>query len=320
MVKRNVIYILLCLLWMGCRPIPELERPIQTCAPAPEGRACAMSFAVDSTIYIAGGRTQNGTYPTTMLRYDATQDTWSETGPIPLRPRVNGTVCTTEHGVYMGLGYSGGNVNKDSSYLQDWWLYEPATDTWTQLSDYLPIQTNAAVSWYDGAHIWVTCGFRGYTNDIWCYDIQSDEWTKVLELSPIRVMSAVGASCQGRFFLGTGFHNISHSYWYEWFRDGHWEKRSSVPGQGRHNAACCATDKAVWVMGGWHYGDSLTTGFYFEDILRYTPETDQWARCGTIPCGTTENGVACAIGQRVYFGLGEDKNGKLHTAWYTIED
>ena len=69
-----------------------------------------------------------------------------------------------------------------------------------------------------------------------------------------------------------------------------------------------------------HYGDTLTTGFYFNDILRYSPEADQWALCGTLPCGTMENGAACAIGNRIYFGLGEDKNGKLHTHWYYIDD
>jgi N-acetylneuraminic acid mutarotase len=319
-VKKSIFYSIICLLCAACSQVPEADKSIQVSSSAPEGRACAMCFAADSTIYIAGGRIQDGTYPATLLRYSIGTDQWTETAAVPLPPRVNGTVCCTEQDVYMGLGFGGGNVHMDSTYLHDWWRYSPTTDTWTALAAFPAPQTAAAVSWYDDECIWVACGFRGYTNDIWCYHIDSDRWTQATEQSPIRVMSAVAARCGGRYFIGSGFRNTSHSYWYEWFRDGHWEKCSSIPGKGRHNAACSATDKAVWVFGGWHYGDSLTTGFHYDDILRYTPDRDQWTLCGTIPCGTTENGVACAVGERVYFGLGEDKNGHIHTEWYYIED
>lgn len=312
--------LLAVLMIVACQRVPEEPKVIHTCAEAPAGRACAMCFAADGVIYLAGGRVQNGSYPGTMLCYDTENDRWSETATIPLTPRVNGTVCRTEQGVFMGLGFAGGSVHMDSTYLRDWWKFEPGTGTWTQLANYPAKQTAAAVSWYDGQKVWVACGFNGYTQEVWQYDIATDCWEKAGEESPIRVMSAVAAKCDGRYFIGTGFHNISHSYWYEWFEDGHWEKRSSVPGKGRHNAACSATNKAVWVIGGWHYGDSLTTGFYYDDILRYSPTDDQWTLCGTIPCGVTENGVACAVGKRVYFGLGEDKNGQLHREWYYIED
>lgn len=317
-VERYIV--LLAVVLAACQRVPEDPKAVRACADAPQGRACAMCFAADSTVYIAGGRVQDGRYPTTMLRYDAAKDRWDETAALPITPRVNGTVCATEQGVYMGLGFAGGSVHYDSVYLHDWWHYEPATDTWTRLADYPAPQTAAAVSWYDGQQIWVACGFHEYTQDVWRYEIAQDRWIRAEEQSPIRVMSAVAAQCDGRYFVGTGFHNTSHSYWYEWLEDGRWVKCASVPGKGRHNAACSATDNAVWLFGGWHYGDSLTTGFYYEDILRYSPANDQWTLCGTIPCGTTENGVACTVGERVYFGLGEDKNGHIHTEWYYIED
>lgn len=313
-------YIVLAFVLSACTQVPEVEKTIHVCASAPQARACAMSYAHGKWINILCGRTQDGTYPTTALRYNTLTDEWTETGTLPIPARVNGTLCATDQGVFLGLGYAGGLVHQDSNYLHDWWKIDYTTLSFQRLADFPAPQTVAPVSWYDGQHIWIACGFHEFTNDIWCYDIASDTWSKSSRLSPMRVMSAVVASCEGRTFIGTGFHTQSQSEWFEWTADEAWHRRASVPGKGRHNAACGTTDHAVWIIGGWHYGDSLTTGFHYEDILRYSPSEDTWTLCGTIPCGTTENGVACGIGNKLYFGLGEDKNGQLHTNWYYIED
>ena len=303
----------------ACRQVPEAEMIIHTCSSPSAGRACGIYFAADSTAYIATGRLQDGGYTSSMLRYNASTDTWTETS-TPLQPRANGTACVTSQGVFIGLGYNHGSIYESDSYLRDWWLFDPSTETWTRLADCPSDKTDAAVCWSDGQSIRVACGFNGFTNDVFRYDISTDSWAKTDTDSPIRVFSAVAASCQGRHFLGTGYRRHSHDEWWECFADGHYEKRSSVPGQGRHNAACAATRNAVWVIAGLHYGDTLTTGFFFDDIVRYTPADDQWTLCGTLPCGTLENGAACAIGNRIYFGLGEDKNGQLHTSWYYVEE
>ena len=306
----------------ACNSIPEVDQPIRECATPPEGRAVAMSFSAGEIIYIVSGRKPNNAYSQTMLRYNTDTDQWDESSAIPITPRANGTACATQQGVFLGLGYDGGSVHNEASYLHDWWCYNPQNEQWTRKADFPVSQTVAAISWTDNQYIWVGFGFNGFTNVVWRYDIQADTWTKQEQSGsiPDRAMSPVVAQCNGRYFAGTGFRRYSRSGWWEWFADGHWEGRASVPGSGRHNAISAGTDKHVWVMGGWHYGDSLTTGFHYEDILRYTPETNQWAYCGTIPCGTMENGTACGIGNRLYFGLGEDKFGHLHTHWYLIED
>jgi len=255
-----------------------------------------------------------------MLLYNSLSDQWAERGGIPITPRVNGTACSTEQGIYLGLGWANGYIHDDSLYLRDWWSYAPKTDTWARLADFPSDKSCAAVCWTDNNAIWVAGGFKGYSNEIWRYDIDSNSWTAETSCYPQRVMSPIAAQCNGRYFSGTGFHTDSRSGWWEWYRDGTWERRASVPGRGRHNAACASTDKSVWVFGGWHYGDSLTTGFYYEDILRYSPDADQWTYCGAMPCGTTENGVAYGIGNTVYWGLGEDKHGHIHNEWYRIDE
>lgn len=318
---KRMLYILMVVACASCHSqVEENPKTIHACQEPPQGRASGMCFAQDSTVYVVGGRTQDGTFSQTMLIYDARQDKWTESASLPIAARVNGTVCVTTQGVFMGLGWAGGAIHNDSLYLRDWWRYDTQSDTWTPLADFPTDKTSGAVCWSNGEQIWVASGFHEFTNDIWRYEISSNRWLKALEESPERVMAPVAATCQGRYFYGTGFYQKSRSSWWEWTEDGRWTRRKDVPCNGRHNAACAATDKAVWVIGGWHYGDTLTTGFYYEDILRYEPTTDSWTLCGTLPCGTTENGMAAGIGNRIYFGLGEDKKGTTHKAWYYIED
>ena len=309
----------LAALLVACTKVEEKHVSLRTCAAPDQGRACAMCFAAEDAVYVASGRTQDGSFASTMLRYDTSTDQWN-TLPFPITPRVNGTACASHQGIFLGLGWAGGYIHNDSLYLQDWWLFQPSTNNWTRLADFPSDKTAAAVCWSDGQNVWVTAGFHAYSQDVWCYDIAANQWTKSETSCPARIMSPVAAQCDGRYFFGTGFHNQSRNEWYEWYTDNRWEKRTSVPGKGRHNAACAATDRSVWVFGGWHYGDSLTTGFHYDDILQYNPQTDQWFYCGAIPCGKTENGVAASIGNTVFFGLGEDPKGQLHQAWYAIEE
>lgn len=282
-----------------------------------------MSFAWGNTVYIVCGRLANGRYTNTMMTYNAATDTWQAEIATPLAARANGIACTNSHAAYVGLGYNKGSIYEESSYLRDFWRYDPTTNTWTQLADFPSKKTDAAFAFADDEHVWVGYGFNGFGNELWAYSIADNTWEEVPRDGerPERRMSMVAATCQGRYFAGTGFlYHGRNDFWEYVPSSNKWERKASVPGSGRHNAACAATTQAVWVMGGWHYGDSLTTGYHFQDILRYAPKTDSWERCGTIPCGPTENGVACSIGDRVYFGFGESNKYELYPYWYYCED
>ena len=56
MKKTKIIFLLVALLTVGCRQIPEEKLPIRECATPPEGRAGAICFALGDTAYVVGGR------------------------------------------------------------------------------------------------------------------------------------------------------------------------------------------------------------------------------------------------------------------------
>lgn len=319
----RIIWLLVVLLVVGCSHVPEESLPIRECATPPEGRACAICFALEDTVYVLGGRQANGQYSNTMMLYAPEDNLWFNNITTPLPARAHGVACCNTHAAYVGLGYSKGSIYQESSYLRDWWRFDAKGRRWTQLADFPSSKTVSAVAFADEQYVWVGFGFNGFGDELWRYSIADDQWEQVprQKIWPARLMAPVAANAGGRIFQGTGFHTQSRSDWWEFIPESqHWERRSSLPGAGRHNAACAATEHAVWVAGGWHYGDSLTDGYHFADILRYSPTDDGWTRCGTIPCGVTENGVATGIGNRLYFGLGENDKSELHLNWYCLED
>ena len=193
----------------GCsKELPTKDVSIVTCATAPEGRAGAAYAAAGNTVYVIGGRSEEHDATSTMLCYDAVSDKWT-TVTTPLAARVHPTAVTLKGEIYVGLGYGAKGIYKEESYLNDFYRFEPATNTWTRLADYPSGKTVAAVSFSDGQYIYVGFGFRGFTHELYRYDPDADDWKELcsnLKASdfPPRVMSPVAGSVGNRYFVGTG--------------------------------------------------------------------------------------------------------------------
>ena len=76
----------------------------------------------------------------------------------------------------------------------------------------------------------------------------------------------------------------------------------------------------MYVFGGRYFAGEMTGGEVFGYIWRYDPTDDEWSRGGAMPCGKAENQIAFAIGNKVYFGLGEDEEGRTINKLYCIEE
>lgn len=323
MKKPKIICLLAILLAVGCSQVPEEALPIRECAAPPEGRAGAICFALGDTAYVVSGRQADGQYSSTMMLYIPSENQWIHSIATPLKVRVHGVGCCNGNAAYIGLGYAGGSIYNDDTHLRDWWRFEPQERSWTRLADFPSDKTVSAVAFANEQYVWVGFGFNGFSDELWRYSIAGDIWEPVSPRHPwpARLMAPVAVQMDGRLFQGTGFRTRSRNDWWEFIPESQeWERRKSLPAAGRHNAACAATRQSIWVLGGWHYGDSLTDGYHLADILRYNPYDDQWIKCGTIPCGVTENGVATGIGNRLYFGLGENDKSELHQNWYCLEE
>ncbi len=284
--------------------------------------ASAVAFTHGGKGYVFGGRDSTGTRSNRLWQYDPVSDTWSDLGETPLKPRVNAMAQVAGEQVYIGLGFNG-YVYNDSSYLRDFWRYTPATGDWERLADFPTTNTVHPVPYLVGDRIYAIYPTGpGFSRDINIYDIPTDTWT-TLEDNHHRAKAGsgiVGTTCQNRCFLGGGFNTTNLDQWYEVdLTTDRWTKHRAIPHGARFLAACTADSRYIYIFGGRYWGGALTAGHLYADILRFSPETEEWETCGTMPYGETENLVAFTIGAHIYFGLGEDIDGHIHPQLYRIE-
>jgi len=313
-------------LLVSCTQSPEVAISTHKCTPMPAGgRASACACALEGKAYVFAGRDSSGTYLNDLWLYDAQTDTWHDLGIAPMKARVNATMTTDGERIYTGLGYSDKKAYHDTAYLYDWWEYTPATRQWKRLKDYPNKRTVAVVSFASDGYIYALYGFgaTGFTRDICRYDIANDTWEFLPENTSRAIYNSggCGALFDGKYYFGTGYntHNLTH--WYAVTIDSdHWHRCASIPGKGREFGACAASDKYIYMFGGRYFAGDLTGGEVFDTYMRYAPDHDQWEWCGQMPCGKSENLVAFRIGHKVYFGLGENEEGKVINQLYCIEE
>ncbi len=326
MQRFYLIFLLTISALCGCERLKEPSNPIvfEACANMPEARTAATAFVVDGKAYIVGGRTlssnecktnANG-YPKNLWQYDATTDTWTDLGEVPFGSRVHATAQVVGSDVYVGLGFSGGIYN-ENNYHRDWWRYTPATHSWTQLDSFPNDHTNDCAVYHLDGKIFACYGFGtyGYSRQIAQYDIASDKWTLYTDnhkRAP-SVISAVGAQVGDRCFLGSGWNadKLNVRQWYEFDpASDSWHERKKLPA-GRVLSAVTTSQQGIFVMGGRHFGGSLTTGKVYDEVLEYNIDNDEWLLRGHLPSGARENAVAFSIGNRHFVGLGNDADEQI---------
>ena len=73
------------------------------------------------------------------------------------------------------------------------------------------------------------------------------------------------------------------------------------------------------VSGGRYIGGTETTEKLYNDILEYDISADKWLHCGSLPVEGREQMCCEVIADKLYFGLGEDRDLKIKNDWYCLE-
>jgi len=135
--------------------------------------------------------------------------------------------------VYNSKAYVATGIN-NGSYLNDFWMYDPSTDTWTEKrkissvsddsydDDYgSNITRSSAAAFIMGNKAYLVCGNRsGVIGTAWEYDIANDTWLQKTSFEGTAREGAVAFTINNRGYLTTG--NNSSSYFddlWEFFPD-----------------------------------------------------------------------------------------------------
>lgn len=242
---------------------------------------------------------------------------------------------------YMGLGHVNG-AGADISF-RDWWQYNPATDSWTQKSDF-PVANHGAVCFNLNDRVYVGGG-SSLTNEFYAFNPLLNQWTPIANcpLSPGDVqgfsagnkgyviytnqlaeynpntdswslkanvpINASNWSCT--FSNGTsGFLKVGHSLLEYKPSQDLWIARANHPGLSTGGSYGFSINGIGYIASGYVGGLSTVT----EEVWSFNPANNSWTREADLPGSSRRFFASFSIAEKGYIGLGT--NGiNLNDVW-----
>ena len=160
----------------------ELEEWTQLTSCPCVGRWHPAFLQVGDKIFMGMGN--NPTNLRDWWEYDIPTDTWTQKDDLPGLSRHHPYHFGIGDKAYVGFGH-GNSVNGVLQIYDDWYEFDPATDEWTQLSDFPGEGRVAGTQFdYDGKGYVLSGQGEDHQNlddgEFWEYDPLTDEWTQLL--------------------------------------------------------------------------------------------------------------------------------------------
>jgi N-acetylneuraminic acid mutarotase/subtilisin-like proprotein convertase family protein len=226
-------------------------------------------------------------------------------------PRSFGTSVTLGDKGYFGFG--------DNTYKNDWWEYDPLTDSWMQMND-CPAGLLGAASFSLGNKAYVIGGYSGAaSNAVYAWDPLTNTWQLKNPFPGGARAFASAATSGGKGYLiggndGTGTFN---DIWeYDPGAD-QWALKGNVPGPvntGRTKMASFSIGPRIY------FGLGQTCGIpcvpaYSNEWFEYDPQSNSITAKGNYPGNGRESSVGFALDDKGYIAFGKNGTAGLSDYW-----
>lgn len=256
---------------------------------------------------------------------------WNEKANFGGVGRHRGTGISIGTKGYMGLGhYNGAGPN---IMFQDWWEFDPSSNSWTQKANY-PFPTYAASQFTIGNKGYVGTGVSAgnlfysfdpftnswnpiasvpmgstdqlafavdgkgyyiYSNTLYEYDPMADAWTMQNPM-PFALSSWCSSfTINGKAYVKTG----SSLYEYKPSTD-EWAARAPFPGIASGGSAAFAVKGKGYIVCGYIGWLSELT----DEVWEFDPATNTWTQLTEFPGNARRFSSGFAIGEKGYVGIG----------------
>jgi N-acetylneuraminic acid mutarotase len=237
-------------------------------------------------------------------------DQWEQKANFGGIGRHRGAAFAINNKGYMGFGHINSVVN---IAFDDFWEYDPATDSWTQKADFAGgLRYHNLVFSVNG---------KGYTglgrddsddfNDMWEYDPTENKWTALNDFPGGDKLGAVSFVIDDVAYvgLGEGFSGNDNAFYrYNQLSDT-WTQLNDFPGVSRNTGVAFAINGKGYVGTG---NGSFGTG---NDFWEYKPLNDQWIQRATVPGLPREGATGFAVQGKGYIFCGNDWNEDFKDVW-----
>lgn len=265
------------------------------------GKSVASAFVLYNEGYVVGGLTDQD-FTRKMYSFNPDQNDWDnelswggETGNG--QNRGSSTSFVIDNKVYIGLGQ--GN---SALYYKDWWTYDPLTETWTQLSDFIGTARHGAVGFTIDQIGYLGTGqdVNGLCKDFFKYNPANNQWAQLTDFNGSARKFAIGVSMGGEAYIGFGDDgSYKKDLWqYNVFAD-EWTQKAAFPGIGRSGATAWSIFPSLYVACG-----ETATGTSLNDVWEYNFWSNSWIQRASIPGLVRKHPVSFVIHNIAYVGAG----------------
>lgn len=191
---------------------------------------------------------------------------WTQMASVPASGRHRAVAVTVGNRGYAGLGH----INAVSDILfNDWWEYDPGTNTWSQKANFISPRMHAC-AFAIGNYAYVGTGrdnFGVEQDDLQRYDPTTNTWSTMTPMPGGGRRGAIAFAINGKGYIGTGTYTTSF-YEYNPITNS-WAAKAPVPGPGRISAA-------AFSIGDKGYVGTGDTGGPNTDFYEYDPLSNAW--------------------------------------------
>jgi N-acetylneuraminic acid mutarotase len=225
--------------------------------------------------------------------------TWS---PIATYPGQR-TECASGFSV-SGYGYI--VCGNTGSLTNDLWQYDPVNDAWTQKANFPGVGRKyaSAFTLADTAYVCAGAGNSGQQNDLWAYYPSTNSWVSKANFLGTARYGTVTFAVGGYGYIGCGYDGTTtiNDFWkYDPTTDS-WSQVASLSSL-RWQGVSFATASYGYVCSGF---TSVPSNTFYNDLRQYDPVSNNWAQKTSLPTTGRWLGVAFAIGNEGFVGLGRD--------------
>lgn len=222
---------------------------------------------------------------------------WSqrESNPGPARHRA--VAISIGNRGYAGLGHI--NAVTDILY-NDWWEYDPGTNSWTQKANFPPGPRMHSCGFTIGNYGYVGTGRdNAYVeqNDFYRYDPASNSWSAMAPIPSTGRRGAVAFVVGGKGYVATG--SYGNELWEYTPSTNSWAAKAPYPGTGRSSSVAFAIGSLGYVGTGDDGGPN-------NDFYAYDPSTNSWTAKATYAGLSRMEAAGFALNGKGYIGTGCD--------------
>ena len=241
------------------------------------------------------------------------QNTWAPKSNFAGIARMGAVAFSIGNMGYVGTGgdFSGGN------YFNDFWEYDPVTDSWTQKANFQGNTRYRAVGFGVGSKGYIGTGYNGTGfNDWWEYDPASNSWTQKANMGTMTRFGGTGFVIGNNIYCGTGYDGGGYAkdYWKFNTLNNTWTQVADYGGQ----PIIYGTGFSIGAHGYTGTGVVLTpVQTAVNDFWQYDTTSNTWTQKASYAGGIRSEAVGFSIGNYGYIATGTSNwgTGAMDDCW-----